>query len=665
MLSRINTVGSWFKNDSDNKELENNRYNNQWLNGFMFDDITFDDEVKKAFNQLPIDIEMFDQHALVTINNKKTKTTNQCYIPSQYFLYAVKLQPLVVLLNNYMRLFSQVKNSVPTASDFENLINTQQPSNHVLNTLDSHSKANFISAFKDSSNRMGGKNIINDGKTKGKKYRSESDFMSSILLQAIPVPNASSDLLGQLLYAFSQAPLAYAILMENYSTSVPYLFKAENGDELIVQILSTLGWQGLLDSYFSKDSDRYSDWGTVDKAFLFSGSQESGNSQYVEVPIHHSSLYKYVYIKKGLLDTDELVEVVSDLVSVHWKNMSIQKENGEFFFRSSLRFDDTSPAFTGATNKIFYGAPGTGKSHHIHNVECEGADTIVTVFHPDTQYGDFVGALKPNMATDENGKSNVAYQFRQGPFTKALIEAKSHPSKHICLIIEEINRAPAAAVFGELFQLLDRDKNGQSTYKIDASDPDMLMHINEQLSSVGAPELLQLEIPANLSILATMNSSDQAVMPMDAAFKRRWSFQYIDIDFSNPDVPNHNFQIATSDGEYNIFWAELAKIINDALIDCNVAEDRLIGPFFLTKREMKNSLTAKETLNGKLFVYLWDDVLRHIGPKKIFSAKYKTFGKLSSAFRKNTAVFNSQIEEKIAEKGQKLGITETVKDASE
>lgn len=646
MLSKINTVGEWYKSEPESS--------------WHFDEFLFTEEAKHAFSQLDLDLEIFDHSARINI------TKNHCYIPSHYFLYALKLQPLVSLLSNYMTVFDQVKSSVKTAVNFHNLINNTSPSNPVLASLDTYSRDNFFSVFRSKDNRLGGKDIINDDKAKGKKYRTPDSFMNSILLKALPVPDASSGVLGDLLYAFSKSPSAYQALVDNYSPAIPYLFKSTSGNELIFMILSTLGWQGKLDAELSPSSSGFADWGSIDKAFLFRPTSISGNAGYVEEPIHyHTPSHQYVYVKTGLLDTDELRASVSELISKLWDNMSIQKDDEAFFFKSSLSIDSKAPAFTGATNKIFYGAPGTGKSHHIHNVECEGADTIVTVFHPDTQYSDFVGALKPNMATDENGKSYVAYQFRQGPFTKALIEAKSHPSKHICLIIEEINRAPAAAVFGELFQLLDRDKNGQSTYKIDASDPDMLVHINEQLRSVGAPELLQLEIPANLSILATMNSSDQAVMPMDAAFKRRWSFQYIDIDFSNPDVPNHNFQIATSDGEYGIFWAELAKIINDALVDCNVAEDRLIGPFFLTEKEMKDSLTAKETLNGKLFVYLWDDVLRHIGPKKIFSAQYKTFGKLSSAFRKNTAVFNSLIEEKIAEKGQKLGITEIVKDATE
>lgn len=431
-------------------------------------------------------------------------------------------------------------------------------------------------------------------------------------------------------------------------------------------IFSTLGWQGKLDAELNPSSSGFADWGSIEKAFLFRPTSISGNAGYVEEPIHyHSTSNQYVFVKKGLLDSDKQIGEVSELISKLWSNMSIQKDDEAFIFKSSLRIDSKAPAFTGATNTIFYGAPGTGKSHQVHTVECKGAEKVVTVFHPDTQYSDFVGSLKPQTGVDSNGSPVVTYQFRPGPFTNALVKAKSYPDKHICLVIEEINRAPAAAVFGELFQLLDRKENGQSTYKIDAADPDMLMHINKKLCSVGMAELSQLEIPANLSILATMNSSDQAVMPMDAAFKRRWNFQYTDIDFTNPDAPNHNFKIATSFGEYDISWVDLAQIINDVLIDCNVPEDRLIGPFFLTEKEMNDEVTAQETLNGKLFVYLWDDVLRHIGAKKIFSSKFKTFGRLSSAFGNGDAVFNLQVEEKISEKGRKSEVTEVTADAAE
>lgn len=635
MLSKINTVGEWYKSEPESS--------------WHFDEFLFTEEAKHAFSQLDLDLEIYEHSARVKFPK------NHCYIPSHYFLYVLKLQPLVSLLSNYMTVFEQVKDSVKAAIDFHNLITATSPSNPVLASLDTYSRDNFLSAFRSKDNRLGGKDIINDDKVKGKKYRSQDDFMDSILLKALPVPDASSGVLGDLLCAFSKSPSAYQALVDNYSAAIPYLFRSTSGNELLFMILSTLGWRGKLDAELSQSSSGFADWGSIDKAFLFRPTSISGNAGYVEEPIHyHSSSNQYVFVKKGLLDSDKQIGEVSELISKLWNNMSIQKDDEAFIFKSSLRIESKAPAFTGATNTIFYGAPGTGKSHHIHNIQCGDADKIVTVFHPDTQYSDFVGALKPNMATDENGKPYVAYQFRPGPFTKALINAKLHPHKHVCLVIEELNRAPAAAVFGELFQLLDRKDDGESTYKIDASDPDMLAYINQSLGNAGVANINQLEIPANLSLLATMNSSDQAVMPLDTAFKRRWRFKYIDIDFSIPGVPNYDFDLVTQSGIYKISWPKFAAIINDVLIEANVAEDRLLGPFFVKQDEIETVEAAKQTLSSKLFVYLWDDVLRHIGPKKIFAPEYLTYGRLSSAFMSDKAIFNSKVEERIEEIGTRV-----------
>ncbi|WP_311750677.1 AAA family ATPase [Proteus columbae] len=290
-------------------------------------------------------------------------------------------------------------------------------------------------------------------------------------------------------------------------------------------------------------------------------------------------------------------------------------------------------------NIIYYGAPGTGKSHHLNELT-EGDRKIVTVFHPDTQNSDFIGSLKPT-----NISGAVTYAFRPGPFTTALLEALKNPEQNVYLVIEEINRAPAAAVFGELFQLLDRE-NGASKYEIDFTDPDMQAYINEQLKAAGLDECSKLSIPANLSLLATMNSSDQAVMPLDTAFKRRWSFRYMKLDFDNPAVSSQNLQIMTTQGVYYITWKDFAnKVINHQLKEMKVPEDRLIGPFFLNSTELSNSDTSNEAISGKLFVYLWDDVLRHKGRNIIFDKSIGTFGELHEQFiGGKKSVFSEVIE---------------------
>jgi hypothetical protein len=645
MLSELNMVGNWFKNEPDSS--------------WQFDEIKFDDEAKRIFETLALDIQLLDYSARINM------ATNHTYIPCHYFLYALKLQPLVSLANKYISVFDLLKEDLATPEDIASLIHSPSPSHFVTDNLDPYSRNNFFDVFKDKNKRLKAKDIIN-GNGADTSLRGNDDFVRSIILKAIPVPDVSSDMLGRLIYSFSQSPTALEVLVDKYTASIPYLFRAESGDDLLFKIISTLGWQGKLESLFENASTRTIGWGGLNDTFLLSTTPVAGHTQYLDVPVHYSeSQSKYIHIKKGILNTIESLEKASKIISTLWPNMSIDKNGSEFLFKSSERIKVTGLKFEGASNKIFYGAPGTGKSHKIFTVECKDAEKVITVFHPDTQYNDFVGALKPKMEKDNNGATVVTYQFRPGPFTKALVTAKTNPNKHICLVIEEINRAPAAAVFGELFQLLDRNKNGESTYKIDAADPDMLLYINEQICSAGFPDLTQLEIPANLSLLATMNSSDQAVMPLDTAFKRRWSFEYLGIDFSHADVPRTDISINTENGLISIKWPELAEIINYALVESGVAEDRLIGPFFLNKIELESSSSAKEALKSKLFVYLCDDVLRHLGYEKLFSSAYKTFSRLSSAFNNDLAVFNSAIELKIEEKGTKVAVEEAPLDAAE
>ncbi|MBU2899067.1 McrB family protein [Vibrio hepatarius] len=300
-------------------------------------------------------------------------------------------------------------------------------------------------------------------------------------------------------------------------------------------------------------------------------------------------------------------------------------------------------------NKIVYGAPGTGKSYSIKNGLDEN-NLIRTVFHPDTQYSDFVGSLKPIMLDEF-----VGYEFRPGPFTEAIIKAINKPSHSISLIIEEINRASAAAVFGEIFQLLDRGNDGHSEYSIDVSDPDLLAYLNSK--TYGYFKDGKLFIPSNLALLATMNSSDQAVMPMDTAFKRRWEFSYLKIDYANASEGELNIPVSSIDNHstLTIKWSTFAQVINEQLSLENVPEDRLLGHRFLNENELEKD--PEGSLKGKLFMYLWDDVLRHGQHSTVFkedvelndgeTTRLNTFGHLVNAFEKGKAVFNDTVEQRL------------------
>ncbi len=296
---------------------------------------------------------------------------------------------------------------------------------------------------------------------------------------------------------------------------------------------------------------------------------------------------------------------------------------------------------TPARNLIFYGAPGTGKSYSISKRVAE-TNTIRTVFHPDTQFSDFVGCLKPLMQDD----GTVGYGFRPGPFTEAVINAVNDQSHMYFLVIEEINRAAAAAVFGEIFQLLDRDATGLSSYTINISDPDLLAYLNNKTSNKFPNG--KLFLPSNLSLFATMNSSDQAVMPLDTAFKRRWEFEYLPIDYRF--ASQGELKIPISDGStLDISWANFARVINEQLASQRIPEDRLLGHRFISQSELSQG--ANSVLKGKLFMYLWDDVLRHgrhniIFRESVESGPLFTFGQLANAFENGEAVFNEIVEDK-------------------
>ncbi|HAT2150917.1 TPA: AAA domain-containing protein [Legionella pneumophila] len=291
-------------------------------------------------------------------------------------------------------------------------------------------------------------------------------------------------------------------------------------------------------------------------------------------------------------------------------------------------------------NIIYYGAPGTGKSYIIDRV-ANPQNSVRTVFHPETQHIDFVGSLKPLVKNNQ-----ITYDFRPGPFSLAIIMAIKNKEIPVYLIIEEINRANAAAVFGEIFVLLDR-QNGRSRYNINLSDLDMKAFL--ELHAKDAFEDGRLFLPSNLFILATMNSSDQAVLPMDAAFKRRWTFEYISL-YGN-SYPYGNLKIPLTDKIINITWKDFSIIINKKLSQLMIPEDRLLGPWFLSESDLKNDETALKALSSKVLMYLWDDILRHGKKETIFlKQEINTLGQLIERLNTGSQIFNDDVESELRDK---------------
>jgi hypothetical protein len=254
-------------------------------------------------------------------------------------------------------------------------------------------------------------------------------------------------------------------------------------------------------------------------------------------------------------------------------------------------------------NLIYFGAPGTGKSHTLDS-EANRADRFENIervtFHPNYSYTQFVGCYKPVPKDEET----ITYEFIPGPFIRMLIAAKNDPKKKHLLIIEEINRANPAAIFGDVFQLLDRDDNGESEYGIAPSE-DLREYLHRKLDKCDkhikkdeCKNCKEIKIPNNLYIWATMNSADQGVFPMDTAFKRRWDFEYIGIDDG------------VDKGDIDPEWDEVRRAINQKLQELGVNEDKWIGPFFLGRHfkfDGDNSSVNSRKFMNKLLMYLYED----------------------------------------------------------
>ena len=259
------------------------------------------------------------------------------------------------------------------------------------------------------------------------------------------------------------------------------------------------------------------------------------------------------------------------------------------------------PANVKCVQTIFYGCPGSGKSYKVKkDTEGVGKDFVFrTIFHPDTDYASFVGCYKPTMKD-----GNIEYSYSAQVFTNAYVQAwNNNPDEKVYLIIEEINRGNCAQIFGDLFQLLDRDKNtGVSEYPVKA-DKDLADYLKEILGAdhEGIKDG-ELRLPSNLNIYATMNTSDQSLFPMDSAFKRRWDWEYVPIEYG-ADKESYNY-IITIDNEHKYRWVDFLQIVNEKISDTTRSEDKQMGNFFI-----KKSVSAQEFINKVMF-YLWNEVCK-------------------------------------------------------
>ncbi|MCF2619697.1 AAA family ATPase [Oscillibacter valericigenes] len=272
-------------------------------------------------------------------------------------------------------------------------------------------------------------------------------------------------------------------------------------------------------------------------------------------------------------------------------------------------------------NRILFGAPGTGKSftlnHEKDDLLTDGGEYERVTFHPDYSYANFVGTYKPVPCKDSDGKDAITYSYVPGPFmrtyVKALQNSRTDDIKPFLLIIEEINRANVAAVFGDVFQLLDRGNDEVSEYPIQASE-DIKKYLAGELG--GNPDdYAEIRIPDNMFIWATMNSADQGVFPIDTAFKRRWDFTYLGIDDNEAGIVGKKVVLGRGDYRRMVEWNVLRKAINDELLTYKVNEDKLMGPYFISKKNLPEGEKIDATVftrifKNKVIMYLFDDAAK-------------------------------------------------------
>ena len=333
-------------------------------------------------------------------------------------------------------------------------------------------------------------------------------------------------------------------------------------------------------------------------------------------------------IAKGLANQDCLNLL---LESTEWKSFSVPQKRFDLSDKKTLQ-------------QIFYGAPGTGKSHAINELTT-GKDVIRTTFHPDSDYSTFVGAYKPTTksvpvmtvigteAVPVKGKDGkemtedkIVYEFVSQAFMQAYVEAwkkyctvqEGEEPVDEFLVIEEINRGNCAQIFGDLFQLLDRGDEGFSEYPIKA-DSDMKKQLKKEFAGLEiknkvsindlfkgkdiVAQVLEGEVlllPNNLYIWATMNTSDQSLFPIDSAFKRRWDWYYVPI--SNAEK---NWTIEVNGAKYD--WWNFLQAINDRVYDATYSEDKKLGYFFC---KADDGIISSSKFVSKVIFYLWNDVFK-------------------------------------------------------
>lgn len=306
--------------------------------------------------------------------------------------------------------------------------------------------------------------------------------------------------------------------------------------------------------------------------------------------------------------------------------------------------EETVPRIKGAENVLLYGVPGVGKSHEIQTKYCDDTERMErVVFHPDYTYSDFVGQILPKVENDK-----LKYEFTAGPFTTLLAKAWNNPGKEYYLVIEEINRGNAPAIFGEIFQLLDRKTGDSHRYDPSEYGESEYPITNSDIATAvfGDPEE-KIRIPSNMWILATMNTADQNVFTLDTAFQRRWKLHHMKNDVMS--AGHSKTKIEGSEIEWGTFASVINEMVTDYSLEMMSSEDKRLGAYFVKKNEL-----SEEEFPEKVLKYLWDDAFK-MKKDAVFDDKFKSLETVIEAYElsepdKLKAVLRLEVYQKMLSK---------------
>lgn len=547
---------------------------------------------------------------------------NYVFFSNQYFYLAILCKNYAEALYSYCNFFDE---KIRNSNELSQIVLKQDFTNKkYIELFENKNDEELFTKFLRGEDYRPGKKFINGNEEKS--FRGTKDLFSSCILKMLPLPDASSGYFGSIVYYLSKRKDLFDELENFYREedkkeqySISYFYN---------RII--FGAPGTGKSFRLKKESTENSFFTEITRVTF--HPDYSYSQFV-------GTYKPTMIKADNKQEDEntkqIIQILQDKTSSSQKKYDILydkfKENNLTLlpFLLGLYTDD---AFS------------TRKKDGSATADDNNAER---------NHGKAIRSYV-NLKSKNDGEE-ISYKYIPGPFLRTLVNAlksnRLNETKNYLLIIEEINRARVSAVFGDMFQLLDRNEDGESEYEIQTSE-DMRNFLTEQLGG-NKDDYQTIRLPNNFYIWATMNSADQGVFPMDTAFKRRWNFEYIGIDENEISVSAYEIPISRIVDKKKIIkkvnWNALRQAINKKLISLNVNEDKLLGPYFIGKKDLEDAMQNQENFiklfKSKVLMYLFEDAAKM--KRNFFNCDKYIYSEICKEFdEKGIEVFSFSDDEK-------------------